>query len=330
MVDKAESTPPSFHIGAVARMTGLSPDTIRAWERRYRVIMPRRTVTHQRLYSRDDIERLALIKSLVDLGDRIGAIATLPLSELHKRLEMHEAQRSTSVPSMSHQGCRVAVLGDALPARLARYRDTLQGLDIVAAQRDPGAFEAQIAVLHPDILIVEYLTVHEETAADARLLLNKSGANHLFVIYGFGSKQAVSSLDTEKITPLRAPVDVPELKHVLLAVHSGSATRTLRPKQLWDGTSSLNPDYIPARRYSEQALAQVVSLASPIQCECPQHLVDLIRALAAFEAYSLECKHRSPADASLHSLLHATSAQARALLETALARVVAAEDLIAD
>ena len=49
--------------------------------------------------------------------------------------------------------------------------------------------------------------------------------------------------------------------------------------------------------------------------------------LVAFESYSAECENRSSEDAALHAYLHATTAQARAMLEDALTRVVEAEGI---
>ena len=69
-----------YKIGAVARLTGISPDTLRIWERRYDVVTPERTSTGDRLYSSEDITRLQLIKRLVDSGNGIGSVASLPLN----------------------------------------------------------------------------------------------------------------------------------------------------------------------------------------------------------------------------------------------------------
>jgi PAS domain-containing protein len=52
----------TFAIGEVAAMLGLSPHTIRAWERRHLVVQPMRTTTGQRRYSADDVELLRQIK----------------------------------------------------------------------------------------------------------------------------------------------------------------------------------------------------------------------------------------------------------------------------
>ncbi|MGR5499074.1 MerR family transcriptional regulator, partial [Vibrio diabolicus] len=51
--------------------------TLRIWERRYAVVSPPKTPSGQRLYSDDDLQRLRLIKTLVDQGHPISAIAGL-------------------------------------------------------------------------------------------------------------------------------------------------------------------------------------------------------------------------------------------------------------
>lgn len=51
-----QTTPPRFNLGYVIRETGIKPDTLRAWERRYGLPEPARTSGGHRLYSREDIE----------------------------------------------------------------------------------------------------------------------------------------------------------------------------------------------------------------------------------------------------------------------------------
>ena len=48
----------AYRIGAVARLTGISPDTLRIWERRYDIVDPQRTPKGGRLYSQQDVTRL--------------------------------------------------------------------------------------------------------------------------------------------------------------------------------------------------------------------------------------------------------------------------------
>jgi DNA-binding transcriptional MerR regulator len=75
----------TYPLGAAARLTGLSPDLIRAWERRYGVVQPVRTPGGTRRYRAADIERLRLLKAAVDAGHRIGQVARLDSAELEQR-----------------------------------------------------------------------------------------------------------------------------------------------------------------------------------------------------------------------------------------------------
>ncbi|HYC41980.1 MAG TPA: MerR family transcriptional regulator [Noviherbaspirillum sp.] len=69
-------SPPSSHlsIASVERETGLSKDTLRVWERRYRFPVPLRDDAGERTYPPDQVEKLRLIKSLMDRGYRPGKL----------------------------------------------------------------------------------------------------------------------------------------------------------------------------------------------------------------------------------------------------------------
>lgn len=69
-------------IQSVSERTGLTPDVIRIWERRYQAVSPHRTAANQRLYSEDDVERLDLLKRVTDGGRRISAVANLSTDAL--------------------------------------------------------------------------------------------------------------------------------------------------------------------------------------------------------------------------------------------------------
>jgi PAS domain-containing protein len=55
----------TFSIGEVAAMVGMSAHTIRAWERRYGVLSPKRTGGNQRRYTVEDVEHLIHVKRAV-------------------------------------------------------------------------------------------------------------------------------------------------------------------------------------------------------------------------------------------------------------------------
>ena len=71
-----------FNIAAVERDTGLSKDVLRMWERRYGFPVPTRDANGERSYPADQVERLRLIKRLMDQGHRPGKLIAAPAEQL--------------------------------------------------------------------------------------------------------------------------------------------------------------------------------------------------------------------------------------------------------
>ena len=114
-------------MGVVTRRTGLSPDVLRVWERRYGVVRPTRSEGGQRMYSAADLERLQLLRRLVDAGHRIAKIATLDLDAL-ERLAVEE--RNERQPLAGDSRDASAMRASALEAAAA-----LDGLAVEAILR---------------------------------------------------------------------------------------------------------------------------------------------------------------------------------------------------
>jgi len=66
-----------YKMGTIARMTGLSPILLRAWERRYGLLQPDRGSGGHRLYTDADLLVLRKIQELMSRGRSIGEIAAL-------------------------------------------------------------------------------------------------------------------------------------------------------------------------------------------------------------------------------------------------------------
>jgi DNA-binding transcriptional MerR regulator/methylmalonyl-CoA mutase cobalamin-binding subunit len=66
----------------VERDTGIAKDTLRVWERRYNFPMPLRDKNDDRVYPADQIEKLRILKRLLDSGFRPGRIVPLPIEAL--------------------------------------------------------------------------------------------------------------------------------------------------------------------------------------------------------------------------------------------------------
>lgn len=67
-----------YPIRTVSTLTGVNSVTLRAWERRYALIQPRRTAKGHRLYTQQDIDRINRILQLLDKG--------IPISQVKHRL----------------------------------------------------------------------------------------------------------------------------------------------------------------------------------------------------------------------------------------------------
>ncbi len=73
-----------YPIKAVSDLTGLTEHVIRAWEKRYNLVIPDRTETNRRLYSKDDVEKLSLLSKASKSGYSIGVISNYSLEQLNE------------------------------------------------------------------------------------------------------------------------------------------------------------------------------------------------------------------------------------------------------
>ncbi len=83
----------------VVRRTGLKPDLIRAWERRYGAVEPGRSATRRRFYSDAEIDRLGLLSRVVRAGHSISQVAQLANAELEELIARDAPQQPPSKPT---------------------------------------------------------------------------------------------------------------------------------------------------------------------------------------------------------------------------------------
>lgn len=89
---KREAVEMTYPLRTAARLTGLSAEVLRAWERRHDAVRPIRTQGGTRRYSAADLDRLRLLKAAVDAGHRIGQIAGLSPEELERHAASGESR----------------------------------------------------------------------------------------------------------------------------------------------------------------------------------------------------------------------------------------------
>jgi DNA-binding transcriptional MerR regulator/methylmalonyl-CoA mutase cobalamin-binding subunit len=116
-----------LNITAVERDTRIGKDALRVWERRYGFPQPERDTNGERLYPPEQVERLRVIKRLLDAGHRPGRVVALELAQLHELSDaLKEPVNSTSLTGnpASLQQLEITQLLDLLkthdPAQLRR------------------------------------------------------------------------------------------------------------------------------------------------------------------------------------------------------------------
>jgi DNA-binding transcriptional MerR regulator len=305
---------PTYRSGAAASLAGIPVATLRMWERRYGVVGPGTSQRGHRRYTADDVRRLALIKTLVDEGHSIGALARLTFDALRaKRAEA--PSRASLRPGPAAGELRVALVGEALAARAGGAADRFPSLRVVGAFADPADAAAGLAGMTVDVLAMELPALRDDAVASVEQLVAATGAPRALVAYRFATESAVEALRRRGHVVVHAPIGLAEIAS--LGGGHVAAAAAVAP--------GAGPP--PPPRFGERALAQLAQVATAVRCECPRNVVDLLLSLGAFERYSAECENRSPADAELHRHLGSVAGHARALLEDALVRVAQAEGI---
>ena len=106
-----------YRIGAVAHETGIPVETLRIWERRYRVVTPERSPRGGRLYTDVHVARLRRIRQLVDRGHAIGQVAGLDETQIQALLDRTSG---SGTPDLAELRARFISAVDRMDARAAQ------------------------------------------------------------------------------------------------------------------------------------------------------------------------------------------------------------------
>lgn len=287
-----------YRIGAVAKLTGISTDTIRAWERRYNVVEPNRGENNNRYYTDCHIKKLINVKRLVDAGQAIGTICRLSEQELKDRTSgllgidrQFTAGRTNNWAVFSVQ--QPTWLRACLSSQPEQEVTWFSSLD------DLEAADFEFVVIDmPSLSEVNELEITRNISANL--------ATRCLVVYRFASRTQLRSLTSRGFKLLKGPLEPFALANLL-----AGDTKPVSASQ--------------PRRYSEDQLNKLSELSDAIACECPKHLSELIIALNQFEDYTGDCINQSEQDAALHTRLFEMTSQARSIMEQALGEVVELE-----
>jgi DNA-binding transcriptional MerR regulator len=304
----------SYSIGVVARRAQIHPQTLRVWEKRYGMISPLRTESGRRIYSEGDILKVSLVKQLTELGHPVSDVADLSIDALRERLNGARSAESLASPGTASQ-CRVVFSSPDL--RLRFSADLLKFSDMAVAE----PFDADVTAAtndrsgYADVLVSEMSTIDQDSAEQVQKEMKRAGCVGAVVIFNFGTRWAVAEVSNAGIVCLKGPVAAGDIRRA--CVTFGFAAQVVAPR----------PE-LPPRRFTASQLVKLEGMGGSITCECPNHLAEMITSLCAFEKYSRECANRNDEDARVHAQLEASTAQARAILEESLARLIEIEGIV--
>ena len=124
-----------YRIGMVTKLTGLSADVVRVWERRYGAVRPVRSEAGTRLYSDADISRLRRLRQAIEKGHSISRAAQFTEAELDAVISDSEKATDASDP--------YSIVRD-------RFLEAVARIDVVAADLELS----RAATLFPARLLI--------------------------------------------------------------------------------------------------------------------------------------------------------------------------------
>ena len=215
---------------------------------------------------------------------------------------------------------RIAILDDSLPRQLEFSGGPLADVSVTWAGTQLDELLKHCREQRPHVIIVNVdLVAAGDPARIVADLKERSGAELVIALYSFLRRQDLESL-AEVSRPLRGPVTLARLRSQMLSV--------IVRHVLDDGPKVPAPVAAAPPRFTTAQLARLMESPSAVDCECPNHLSELVSSLSAFEAYARRCENKNPADAKLHADLALFTAHARAVMERALERVIEHEKIV--
>ena len=298
------ASPKLLSIGAMSRETGIHVSTIRMWEARYGALQPVRTEGGARRYSGTDLERLRVIKLLVDRGHKPSTLAALNLEQLNAEL----FKPSTRGSNTGTTAPRIASIGSTTWRSLLFTDAAMQAWKPAIHFDDLSEVESRLAAFDVGIVLTPALQMNLAKYLASALSVYKSKT--LIVIYEFSSSSVIRFLSALGIECIKYPTAPMDLARSLAAI--------VETKQA-DHQSPAQP------RFAIEQLQTIAATDSNLLCECPKHLASLIISLHSFIQYSNQCVNDSPKDALIHEKLRDIASLGIVQLESGLDLVLEAD-----
>ena len=306
---------PLYAIGTIARLTGLKPDTLRIWERRYGLGASHRSGTGRRQYTQTDLEHLQLVAKLVGSGVRIGEISSCD----RKTLEIMLGRTGDAEADIPADKPAVLFLGVALCDWLDDHQGCLSHVNAHLARLPLADAKAALPgeVLPPDLLVIGCDTLSSAQARQVDELARSLSARRTLVIYQDASERTVKSLQERGVGAAAFPPDPGFLGFEFSRCAVERVTR--------EGTLDLGElvNNRPRQVSQDELTAASAVQTRPDQIGAAQ-LADLVAGLARLEAELAKGEVHNWSDAATRACTYAYAGQARWLMERALQLVLSA------
>jgi DNA-binding transcriptional MerR regulator len=311
----------SYSIGVVARLTGLTTHTLRMWERRYGLGASKRTKTGQREFTKVDLDHLKLIKLLIDDGLRIGDIAKLPKKTL-SALNIKSDLKADS--QLDYEPISTTIIGRSLSNYFTSHSKRYPKLNMDMSrltidtwlQKESAKTDARVFFLEIDRIIKTHIKPLKQLSLD-----NKS----VVIAYKLASHQDIEELKSSGITMLQGELNSGKIDPEVKKSVELQTTKTLLKRSTEQFNLGL-PLQKP-RYFDESELENAANMKNILDCECPNHISEIIKKLNEFENYSQQCDADNWNQAATHACIYAYTSQARSLMEQALMAVINEQEL---
>ncbi len=314
-----------FKTGVVAHIVGMPANTLRVWERRYGLQCSQIDDHGHRLYSADDVQRIAALRQLTLQGHAIGIVARRTPDELRDLLsaqdQVREVAQAMARPARPVK--RLLVVGAALATRINRAapRGQLRIAATLNSLPEAPATPRRAEADAPDALLLHLPSLHMQQVEDIATAAAALALPRVLVVYGYSNSQALRRCAELGVQPWRdTHNDRGLVGWILDSLGSSGAAPAPTPRDTANATDPAAAPLTPltAPQYDAATLADWSTRKTEVACECPAHVAELLLRVQQFEAYSADCEHRNDADRQLHEQLHRLASSARLLFERAM------------
>jgi MerR family transcriptional regulator, light-induced transcriptional regulator len=311
-----------FRSGVAARLAGVPVETLRVWERRYGITGKSPGLGAHRLYGQEDIDRLALLKRLVDLGQSIGTIAHLDMPALETIQTSLIAMSKAARKNAADQPIQIALIGSVLGSAVFKEALESEHLRVTVQATSLSQFESVGAAAGFDALFIEVPTLLDNTAEEIRQSAELFGIKRIVLFYRFAPNALIRKLRMRGYSVVRMPFDAQEVVMLCSALLDQEIRSEIEAVDQPVDADASDP------KFSTETLMRLTQVKSGVYCECPSQLADLLISITAFERYSAQCASQTPEDAALHKRLESSAAKARKIIETAITEVIRHEKIL--